>query len=53
MIITGQCQCGAISFTALVDLAKLLVCHRVDGGRDAARKNERPCDHAPVVWTLS
>lgn len=30
MNITGQCHCGAISFTALVDPAKVLVCHCAD-----------------------
>ena len=30
MNITGQCHCGAISFTAIVDPAKVLVCHCAD-----------------------
>jgi hypothetical protein len=30
MNITGQCHCGAISFTALVDPTKVLVCHCAD-----------------------
>ena len=28
--VTGQCHCGAISFTALVDPSKVLVCHCAD-----------------------
>ncbi len=30
MNISGQCHCGAISFTALVDPTKVLVCHCAD-----------------------
>ena len=30
MNITGQCHCGAISFTALIDSAKIIACHCVD-----------------------
>ena len=30
MRITGQCHCGAISFTATVDPTKVLVCHCAD-----------------------
>lgn len=30
MQITGQCHCGSISFTALVDPNKVLVCHCAD-----------------------
>lgn len=30
MQITGQCHCGAISFTAVVDPKKVLVCHCED-----------------------
>lgn len=30
MQISGQCHCGAISFTALVDPSKVLVCHCSD-----------------------
>ena len=30
MNITGQCHCGAISFTALIDPAKVVVCHCSD-----------------------
>jgi len=28
--VTGQCHCGSISFTALVDPSKVLVCHCAD-----------------------
>jgi hypothetical protein len=30
MNITGQCHCGAISFTALVDPARVIACHCTD-----------------------
>ena len=30
MNITGQCHCGAISFTALIDPAKIVACHCAD-----------------------
>ena len=30
MQITGQCHCGAISFTALVDPTKVIACHCAD-----------------------
>ena len=30
MNITGQCHCGAISFTALIDPAKVIACHCAD-----------------------
>ena len=30
MPITGQCHCGAISFTALVDPSKVVICHCAD-----------------------
>jgi hypothetical protein len=30
MHISGQCHCGAISFTALVDPAKVIACHCTD-----------------------
>jgi hypothetical protein len=30
MNITGQCHCGAISFTALIDPNKIIVCHCSD-----------------------
>jgi len=30
MNISGQCHCGAISFTALVDPAKVIACHCTD-----------------------
>jgi hypothetical protein len=30
MNITGQCHCGAISFTALVDPSKVIACHCAD-----------------------
>jgi hypothetical protein len=30
MNITGQCHCGAISFTALIDPAKVVACHCSD-----------------------
>ena len=30
MNITGQCHCGAISFTALIDPAKIIACHCAD-----------------------
>ena len=30
MQITGQCHCGAISFTALIDPAKIIACHCAD-----------------------
>lgn len=30
MNISGQCHCGAISFTALADPAKVVVCHCTD-----------------------
>jgi hypothetical protein len=30
MNITGQCHCGAISFTALIDPAKVVACHCTD-----------------------
>ncbi len=30
MHITGQCHCGAISFTALIDPAKVMACHCSD-----------------------
>ncbi|MCE2658667.1 MAG: GFA family protein [Rubrivivax sp.] len=30
MQITGQCHCGAISFTALVDPSRVIVCHCAD-----------------------
>jgi hypothetical protein len=30
MKITGQCHCGAVRFTALVDTTRVLVCHCAD-----------------------
>jgi hypothetical protein len=30
MNITGQCHCGAIAFTALIDPAKVVACHCAD-----------------------
>jgi hypothetical protein len=30
MHITGQCHCGAISFTALIDPSKIIACHCAD-----------------------
>jgi hypothetical protein len=30
MQISGQCHCGSISFTALVDLEKVIACHCAD-----------------------
>lgn len=30
MNITGQCHCGAISFTALIDPGKIIACHCAD-----------------------
>ena len=30
MNITGQCHCGTISFTALIDPAKVIACHCAD-----------------------
>ena len=30
MKVTGQCHCGAISFTALVDPTRVIVCHCAD-----------------------
>jgi hypothetical protein len=30
MNITGQCHCGAVSFTALIDPAKVIACHCAD-----------------------
>jgi hypothetical protein len=55
MQITGQCHCGAISFTALVDPAKVIACHCADcqafSGAPFRAVLPTPIDNVTLVGT--